>query len=106
MRLNWDALGKISQLPVISNVQSLANSNGNGTGSLIPAGLTPISSTRLTRSKVTTSTSGQQSTIPNVQNLDLPVQVQVKQQYILQEKTCPDQRNVAVMCQPKKGAKG
>ncbi|KAH1023199.1 hypothetical protein HUJ04_012449 [Dendroctonus ponderosae] len=97
----------ISQLPIISNVQSLAITNGSVTPPLLPPGLTPLSSTRLTRSKSTTSTPQQQtSSVQGVQNLDLPVQVQVKQHFIIKEKPCPAQRNVGVMCQPKQAVKG
>ncbi|XP_066248993.1 zinc finger MYM-type protein 3 [Euwallacea similis] len=94
----------IGQLPIISSVKSLAKPNGT-TPPLLPPGLSPLTTTRLTRSKVTPSTSTQQSSIQSVQNLDLPVQVQVKQQYIVQEKSCPEQRNVAILCQPKRTAK-
>ncbi|XP_050314374.1 zinc finger MYM-type protein 3 isoform X2 [Anthonomus grandis grandis] len=94
----------LNQLPVITNVQSLASTNGT-----IPPGLTPIATTRLTRSKATTQTIQQSSTavpLQTLQNLDLPVQIQTKHHFIVKEKPQPDQRNIAVMCQPRKAEKG
>lgn len=99
----------IPQLPVISNVQSLANTNGTATPPLLPPSLTPIPSTRLTRSKATTASPLPQSTtvqtVQNIQNIELPVQVQVKQHYIIKEKPPVPQRNVAIMCNPRKAVK-
>ncbi|KAF7270189.1 hypothetical protein GWI33_016804 [Rhynchophorus ferrugineus] len=94
-----------TQLPVISSVQSLATTNGTTTPPLLPPGLTPITSTRLTRSKSTTSGSAQQTPVQSVQNIELPVQVQVKQHYIIKERPSVEQRNVAVMCTPRKAVR-
>ncbi|KAL1492753.1 hypothetical protein ABEB36_010958 [Hypothenemus hampei] len=84
----------IAPLPIISNVQSLATTNGTSSTQL-PT-ISPVSSTKTPRLKTTASTTVQ----------DHPVQVQIKQHYIVKEKPIVEQRNVAVMCQPRKIAKG
>ncbi|XP_030746345.1 zinc finger MYM-type protein 4 isoform X2 [Sitophilus oryzae] len=96
----------IPQLPVISSVHSLASTNGTSTPPLLPPGLTPIPSTRLTRSKTTTGCTIQQPAVQTVQNIELPVQVQIKQHYIVKEKPSVDQRNVAIMCAPRRVVRG
>ncbi|XP_060536825.1 zinc finger MYM-type protein 2 isoform X2 [Cylas formicarius] len=103
-----NASGDEPPLPVISSVQSLASANG--TGNNLPPGLTPIGSTRITRSKATPLVQQSVQTSPTapvpVQNLsEIPIQVQVKQHFIVRPPPCPEQRNVGTMVSIKKTAR-
>ncbi|KAJ8918744.1 hypothetical protein NQ315_015064 [Exocentrus adspersus] len=96
------------QLPIISSVQSLASSNGSiGQAVNLPPGLTPIT-TRTTRSKTTTNSTQLINSAPQIINslADLPVQVQIKQHFIVRPAPLPEQRNVSTMCYTRKANKG
>ncbi|CAH0561946.1 unnamed protein product [Brassicogethes aeneus] len=81
------------QLPVITNVQSLAT---NGTLSPNPPALQPL--TRSTRSKGTTFNS--------VDSVDDSLQHQIRQHFIFKPAPVPEQRNMATMCKVRNTNKG
>lgn len=102
------ATADASPLPIISSVQSLASSNGNiGQSVGIPPTLTPIN-TRSTRSKATANSAQVINSTPQIINslADLPVQVQIKQHFIVRPAPLPKQRNVSTMCYTRKAHKG
>ncbi|KAK9889406.1 hypothetical protein WA026_004680 [Henosepilachna vigintioctopunctata] len=82
-----------SSLPVISSVQSLANSNG-----------TVPSSARTTRSKASPVPSPSPSTASVQNNIEIPVQV--KHHIIIKNAPIPNQRNVGTMCHTRMSNKG
>ncbi|KAJ8936687.1 hypothetical protein NQ318_012506 [Aromia moschata] len=86
---------EVPPLPIISSVQSLATTNG----SLSPAAVPPT--TANATPQVLNST-------PQIINsfTDLPVQVQIKQHFIVRPAPAPKQRNVATMCYTRKANKG
>lgn len=80
---------------MIASVQSLA-SNGN-----ISTTKNTIVTTRTTRSKAAT---GVLNSTPQIVNTftDVPVQVQIKQHFIVRPAPIPEQRNASTMCYTKK----
>ncbi|KAJ8980599.1 hypothetical protein NQ317_018727 [Molorchus minor] len=95
-------------LPIISSVQSLASTNGSLSPTTVPPSLTPIN-TRSTRSKTNANTTPPIiNSTPQIINsfADLPVQVKIKQHFIVRPAPVPDQRNVGTMCYTRKANKG
>ncbi|XP_056646796.1 zinc finger MYM-type protein 3 isoform X2 [Diorhabda sublineata] len=99
--------GDAVPIPMITSVQSLANTNGTlGNSSTVPPSLTPINS-RSTRSKSSLSSPVINST-PQVINSfsEIPFQVQIKHHFIVRPAPLPEQRNVSTMCYTHKLNKG
>lgn len=83
----WFCLAPEISLPVITNVQSLATTNG-----------TPVT-TRSTRSKSANTPSSNTTASP-------AVKTQIKQQIIIRPNRLPAQRNIATMCKVVQASKG
>lgn len=90
------------QLPVISSVQSLATNGNNATQNSVQ-NITPIN-TRTTRSKAASAVTPLNPQIIN-SYADLPIQLQIKQHFIVRPAPIPEQRNVGTMCYTNKTSK-
>lgn len=81
--------------------------NGNiGSQKSVPQNLTPIC-TRTTRSKTATALTPIINSSQQIVNsfADLPIQLQIKQHFIVRPAPLPEQRNVGTMCYTKKISK-
>lgn len=93
-------------MPIITSVQSLATNGNIGPQKTVAQNLNPIN-TRTTRSKAATVVSPMLNSNTQIVNsyADLPVQVQIKQHFIVRPAPLPEQRNVGTMCYTKKATK-
>lgn len=100
------SLNEVPQLPIISSVQSLATNGNIGPQKTVPQNLTSIN-TRTTRSKAATAVTPMINSNQQIVNsyADLPIQVQIKQHFIVRPAPLPEQRNVGTMCYTKKATK-
>ncbi|XP_072402931.1 zinc finger MYM-type protein 3-like isoform X2 [Diabrotica undecimpunctata] len=97
------AVSDVPMMPIISSVQSLANTNGT----FLPPPPVPPKGTRFTRSKSSSGASLLASTPRVISSLsEIPFQVQIKHHFILKQAPVPEQRTVATMCSTKKMNKG
>lgn len=100
--------GDVVPIPMITSVQSLANTNGTLVNtSTVPPSLTPIN-TRSTRSKSSSVGPPVINSTPQVINSfsEIPFQVQIKHHFIVRPAPLPEQRNVGTMCYTRKLNKG